>query len=259
MKTNIFSFRRMGLLFQRYFTERFRSELIYWCIMAIVFMFLRNSIPAISGLILVAGAFYAARFSREIHHPSNGIAYFMIPATQLEKMTVTIVVTLFYYFAMMIIVYVIGNLAGTFLNNMMANIDFLRDSLNINIFHHSSLQWKLFEEVPKLPDVFGIDYIQWIAFLLFIFLVSQSFFLLGGIYFKKNQALKTFAAYMIISWVLGYFFLTVVILIFGNDFPVGEDVEPWGRMVLSTLKIFGTLLPMYFWVVSYFRLTEKQV
>ena len=137
MKTNIFNFRRMGLLFQRYFVERFRSEVIYWGIMAIVFIFIRNNIQTMSTLMIIAGAFFAARFFHKIHHPSDSIAYFMIPATQLEKISVAVVMTSFYYFAMMMISYILGNLTGTFLNNMLASLDFFPNAM----FQHSSLQW----------------------------------------------------------------------------------------------------------------------
>jgi hypothetical protein len=249
--------RRVGLLFQRYFVERFRSELIYWGIMAIVFMFLRNNIPGMFGFILVAGVFYAARFFKEIHHSGNGIAYFMIPATQLEKLAVAIVITTLYYFAMMTIVYVIGNLAGTFLNNMLASMDYLPNKL----LHHSSLQWKLFEEtgVYGFAEKFDIKNMLYIVSIFRSFLFFQPLFLFGGIYFRKNQAFKTFAA-IILSYVL----LAIIIqieakLIFGDALPTGESVKHWFWTFVNTVKIFHILLPFYFWVVSYFRLTEKQV
>ena len=68
MKSNLFHLKRVGLLFQRYMIERFRAELIYWGIMAIVFMLIRNHVSTMTSLILIAGIFYAARFFKEIHH-----------------------------------------------------------------------------------------------------------------------------------------------------------------------------------------------
>jgi len=255
MKTNIFNLRRVGLLFQRYFIERSRSELIYWGIMAIVFMFFRNNIPGMFGIILVAGIFYAARFSKEIHHSANGIAYFMIPATQLEKLTVGIVMTTLYYFVMMMIVYVVGNLTGTFLNNILASMDFLPNAF----FHHSSLQWKLFEEAaPMFPESSSLGN-SWIVF---IFLVYQSIFLFGGIYFKKNQTFITLLA-IILFYILLLIFIQIEIVVilggFDNFMPHGKDMVLWSKAVLNTAKIIYSLLPLFFWVVSYFRLTEKQV
>jgi len=260
MKTNIFSFGRMGLLFQRYFIERFRTELIYWGIMAIVFMFLRNTIPAINSLILVAGAFYAARFFWEIHHPSNGVAYFMIPATQLEKLTVAIIITTFYYFAMMIIVYAIGNLLGTFLNNMFASMDFLGDGFKLNLFHHSSLQWKLFEETGGSANLLHfVNNMPSIVYVFRSFLLLQSLFLFGGIYFKKNQTMKTFAAIILSFLLIGIFTGIEAILILGEAKVISNGHELWQGLLVNTVKIIYYLLIPFFWLVSYFRLTEKQV
>ena len=263
MKTNIFSLQRIGLLFQRYFIERFRSELIYWGIMAIVFMFLRNNFPAMCGLILVAGAFYVSHFLREIHHSSNGVAYFMIPATQLEKLTVAFIMTTFYYFFMMIIAYVIGNLTGTFLNNMLAG--FFHDGLinNSPFFHHSPLQWILFVRkggygTPMFFGMFGNINLPTMFYIFRTFLFIQSLFLFGGIYFKKNQTLKTFAATILIFLILGIFTIIVIKLILGNILPLDENPELWHRLMAMFQIIYILLIP-FFWIVSYFRLTEKQV
>ena len=253
MKTSIFNFGRVGLLFQRYFIERFRSELIYWGIMAMVFMLIRNNMQMMIFLIVVAGVFYAARFFKEVHHSTNGIAYLMIPATQLEKLTVAIVMTSFYYFAMMILVYAVGNLTGTFLFNMLASLDFLPNGL----FHHSSLQWKLFDEVPtNIPfAIYGKNTLM-IVSLFSQFLLIQSVFLLGSLYFVKNQAVKTFSCFFLVGLFLAILAIVEVKLIFG-DFPTGTNLNfSPSPVITNILHIFYIL---FFWIVSYFRLTEKQV
>ena len=248
MKTNLFNFKRVGFLFQRYFIERFRTELIYWGIMAIVFMLIRNNFQVMVGLIIVAGVFYAARFFREIHHSANGIAYFMIPATQLEKLTVAIVMTTFYYLAMMILVYVIGNLSGTFLGNTLAGMDFLPNGL----FHHSPLQWALLKMEPIRNSMENTSSIA-------SFFIIQSIFLLGGIYFIKNQAFKTFLSILIIQLLLAIFVIVEVKLIFGDDLLFTEINTKNLNFSPIISDIFRVFLFLFFWVVSYFRLTEKQV
>jgi|GEM_PF-455815 len=266
MKTNIFDFKRVGLLFQRYFTERSNTELIYWSIMAIVFMLIRNVTPLMVILIIVAGAFYAGRFFREIHSRSNGVAYFMIPATQLEKLVVGIVMTTFYYFAMMMIAYVAGNLLGTFINNMLASVDFI----GLNIFHHIPLQWKLFEAtIPNTTVIFnssGIPSYQTNYISLFnilvAFLLVQSIYLFGSIYFKSNQTLKTFLAVNVIQILLVIVLVIEVRLITGGfsiNMTTMQSAHDFGEMVRNIVRPIVYLLPPFFWVVSYFRLTEKQV
>jgi hypothetical protein len=225
--------------------------------MAIVFVFLRNNIQAINSLIIVAGAIFAARFFKEIHHSGNGVAYFMIPATQLEKLTVAILMTSFYYFAMMMITYIIGNLTGTLLNNMLASMDFFP----VTIFHHSSLQWKYFEGINL--DLFTLQNanvnIQYTGSFFVGFMLSQSLFLLGSIYFRKNHAFKTFLTIIGIQLLLVILISVELKLILGVTNIDGNDVEHLGKALFYPVKIFISLLPLFFWLVSYFRLTEKQV
>jgi len=263
MKTTVFNINRIGLLFHRYFIVRFNSEVIYWSIMAIVFMFIRNVTPLMVGLILFAGAFYAGRFFREIHSRSNGVAYFMIPATQLEKLVVSIVMTTFYYFAMMMITYVIGNLLGTFFNNILASVNLM----GLNIFHHIPLQWNLFDSV-SFSGSFNIVSIStpiqtinynYLAKTFRDFILAQSVFLLGSVYFKNNQTLKTFLSIVII-YILLLILLLIEVKLFGiSNMNIAGSVYEWGKTIGSILRYSLYLLPLFFWVVSYFRLTEKQV
>jgi len=257
MKTSIFNFERTGLLFKRYFTERINTELIYWGIMVIVFMFIRNFTPAIATVVIVAGAFYAARFFREIHSPGNGIAYFMTPATQLEKLTVGIVMTSLYYLFMMIIAYIIGNLAGTFLCNLLAEIDFFKFS---DLFSHSPLRWVVFEGMAF--EIVSVGNHYYLLSFLKMFFVIQSTFLLGSIYFKNNQAFKTF-----LTVCLFHLFIVLLLMIEIKLIIINPGIQQFGNEVKlsmsdafnDALQIFYILLVPFFWTVSYFRLTEKQV
>jgi len=261
MKTNIFDFKRFGLLFQRYFAERSHTELIYWSIMAIVFMFIRNNPPFTLLFIIIAGAIYAARFFREIHSRSNGVSYFMIPATQLEKLIVGIIMTTVYYFAMMVIVYVIGNLVGTFLNNMIAGINV------IPFVHHSSLEWQFFmsgDDNGGLVQTFALRH-SYVAATFRTFLFFQSIFLLGSIYFKNNQAGKTFFTAFVITLLL-LILLIIEARLFGvSDLEIlniqlsPSSAREWGMTTGRILRHVRYLLPPFLWVVSYFRLTEKQI
>jgi len=250
MKTSIFNFNRFGLLFQRYFMERFNTEAIYWSIMVITFALIRNVVPIMSALILIAGAFYAARFFREIHSPSNGVAYFMIPATQFEKLIVSILMTTVYFFTMMIVSYVIGNFLGAFLNNMLANIDLLP-------FQHSSIQWKLFSNIST---PFKESYFLFTIFKLF--LLHQSIYLLGSIYFKNNHFFKTFLAINIIQLFLLIVFIIELRLFFGFgglNININNLSYDFGMTVGKIMRSIIYALTPFFWVVSYFRLTEKQI
>jgi len=265
MKTDILNFKRLGLLFQRYFIERSRTELIYWIIMVIVFMFIRNVTQVMIGLIVIAGAFYASHFFREIHSPDNGVAYFMIPATQLEKTILGVVMIFFYYFIMILIAYIVGNLLGTFLNNMLA-------SINMSPFHHSPLQWWLYSSISVKTvwtnvnvngsdNLIRIESTNYLLRTFHLFLIGQSIYMLGSIYFKRNQFLATFLVTNVIGLILLIVFATEARLLYDNftvtpNHSLGYD---FSHTVESILKSVIWLIPPFFWVVSYFRLTEKQV
>ncbi|MDR0541842.1 MAG: hypothetical protein LBH19_06480 [Dysgonamonadaceae bacterium] len=269
MKTPVFNFNRFGLLFRRYFTERMHTELIYWGIMIIAFMFLRNFIFGVGFLWFVAGMFYAARFFREIHSPTNGVAYFMIPATHLEKLLVALIMTTIYYFAMMMASYAIGNLLGTFLNNTLASLPFISSEyLGLHeLFYQSPLKWILFEvhtnSFTYNHTVFGNSYSYFGVFLK-IFILLQSIYLLGGIYFKNNQAFKTFFLTNIIQVCFFILLILEIRLIIRAEDTVfttmtPENVNRIQDIFLCILHWMFCLLPPFFWVVGYFRLTEKEV
>jgi hypothetical protein len=208
-------------------------------------------------LIVIAGVFYAARFFREIHSPSNGVAYFMIPATQFEKLAVGIIMTSFYYFAMMIIAYIIGNLLGTGLNNMLASI---KNLIGFNFFHHSNLQWALFENIDFLDKADTIKSVNYSVLYFLLFLCGQSLYLLGSIYFKSIHFLKTYFSTQVIGLFLLILYIIELHIIFGGLSNYAEvNVSGSDTTALYAIQIILPLLTLFFWIVSYFRLTEKQI
>jgi len=264
MKTDSLNFKRLGLLFRRFFIERSRYELIQWITMMIVFMFLRNNSVGMTMAILISGVVYASNFFKDIHSRGNGAAYFMIPASQLEKTIVGVVMTSFYYLAMIIVAYLIGNLLGTFLNNMLAGINILP---GFSPFHHSPLQWHLFSgfsdpfvniNVNGDSKFLGNTFSNHLYHLFCLFLIGQSIYMLGSIYFKRNHFLATFLAVFVIQLLLFLLFAAILRLVFGINNGQISTYE-WGMMVGKILKSLLWLLAPFFWVVSYFRLSEKQI
>jgi hypothetical protein len=231
-------------------------------------MFFRNIPVSIGITIVIAGVFHAGKFFREIHSPATGINYFLIPATQLEKITASLLFTVVYYFAKMLLAYIIGNLAGTGLNNLLANIDFL--SSDLHLFHTAPLKWELFESIRKEINLVNGEQaatasasISYVYLFFKIFLFTQSLFVLGGIYFKRNQALKTLLALIIITFSFSIIGGIELELLTGasriNIVSSTESLTSWGHTVGSVFRIFYWLLIPYLWTISYFRLTEKEI
>jgi hypothetical protein len=233
-------------------------------------MFIRNLPVAIGLTVLIGGAFFAANIFRNIHRPAEGNAYFMLPASQLEKGIVGFIIGTIYFFGMMLITYVIGNLLGTGLNNLLAQIPFFSDILPL--FHTSDLHWTAFENffISSNFETANIRHsltalIPNSSFLLFVlfFIQIQSFYLLGSIYFKRSQVWKTLLAWSIIQ-ILLLIFTIVELNIFTGRTEIAyhsfDQIERWLTIVINGgFGFIFYVLPHIIWIISYLRLTEKQV
>ena len=254
----IFDFKRAGLLIQRHFIERFHGELMFWIVSVIVMMFIRNTPAALWLFSIFACIFRTGLFFREIHSPTNRINYFMIPATQIEKFVVALFYTIVYFWVAMLVVYVIGNILGTWINNLLANVGFISGILG---FGHQDLNWVIFDSIRNSDTWVNVVAI----------LIAQSIFLLGGIYFKKNQLVKTFLVLVAILFFIAlislletkYFLANSVETLRGTQSGLSIQLKGTGAAGMEPVKItssiFLYLLAPYLWFVSYIRLTEKEV
>ncbi|GHT64167.1 hypothetical protein FACS189451_11580 [Bacteroidia bacterium] len=259
----IFDFKRIGLLVQRLFIERFSRELMFWGVSIICMMFLRNSIEGILGFAIAVCIFRTGQSFREIHSSTNRINYFMIPATQIEKFTVSILYTVVYFWVMMFIVYIVGNIAGTWIQNLLANINILPTIFDI---HPQNLHWVVFDTITWLETGSGKDHVLLTISLLI--LIIQSLFLLGSIYFKKNQIMKTvlvLAGFSLFLFLLCAFEAKYLYVdLFNKAHIAKQQGYSFNRdeimaMTDIIVDIFFYLLVPYLWLTSYIRLTEKEV
>ncbi|MFL5745896.1 MAG: hypothetical protein ACJ751_14585, partial [Niastella sp.] len=110
-------------------------------------------------------------------------------------------------------------------------------------------------------------------YILLIFFAVQSMFLLGSVYFVKNQYIKTLVSGLIVFLFMVFFIHKVM----GSFMPDGSFFEPFtvyrvwnssqGEVMiqlpewLSSILLFLTkyALAPSLWVVAYFRLKEKEV
>jgi hypothetical protein len=265
MKTFTFSRRRFGWLFRRYFAEKYRKELTYWGTMLLAMMLFRHWIVGLWGLFFVGGAVFASAFFREIHQPANGAAYFMIPASRLEKLLSAIVLTTVYYFGMMTFCYVAGNWLGTTLNNWLARLPVVSSGyLALNErFYVTPLQWALFEVRPFLPfgGTLGGQSQLTPGIWLFAknFPLTQSLFLLGGIYFRKHPLMKTTFVILFVPTALLLLLILEIRLVMGPTLT--ENIAPWLLNRARALVFNGMyfVLPFFFWTVSAVRLKEWEI
>jgi len=261
----ILDINRLGLLFKRYFTENKQRELTFWGITIFVFTLMhiagssRKSI-SVEMFLFISGFIFAARTFKIFNFTPSGMHYLLIPATHFEKLTTAIILSTFYYFAMILVTYIIGNVLGTILGNLLFDL-------------HNPIQFALFQA----PGYYGTNPIYQTSYnpgtrllnLFVVFAGIQAVFMLGSIYFKGNSVGKTFLAIIAISIVFGLIELFLLRITFGTYHLNGQMINfnlnySSGHMLGSQIaKVLGStfkyaLIP-FFWVVTYFRLTEKEV
>lgn len=248
-----FSLNRLGLLLKRYFTENMQHEFSFWGIAIVVFMIMHQP-ASVQIFFYISGFIFAARTFKIFSYTPGGMHYLLIPATHLEKLVSAILLSTFYFLFMLIVTYIIGTTLGTALGNSIFNT---QNEISFGLFNMDSVS-----------KSWGSNVLNHIGFIEFIlgFAIIQSIFLLGSVYFKRNAIGKTFLTIISLGIIMGLIELIIFKVSFGAfhftgqsyhlNLTMGDDLFPEFEVAVKTIKY---LLIPFFWVVSYFRLTEKQV
>lgn len=257
----ILDINRLGLLFKRYFTENKQRELTFWGITTVVFTLMhlagsREKAISVEMFLYISGFIFAARTFKIFNFTPSGMHYLLIPATHFEKLTTSIILSTFYYFAMILITYIIGTVLGTSLGNLFFDT-------------HNAIQFALLQSATPDFVVNGHAVYNSGPNLLNTFIAFagiQAVFMLGSIYFKGNAVGKTMLAIIALAIVLVLIELFLLKVTFGTYHINGQmmdiSITPEHNLFKS-LQTVGTIfkyaLIPFFWVVTYFRLTEKEV
>ncbi|HLP05142.1 MAG TPA: hypothetical protein VK152_06910 [Paludibacter sp.] len=260
MNTSILDINRLGLLLKRYFIENKQRELTFWGIVTVVFALMHlggttGASISVQMFLFVSGFVFAARSFKFFNFTPGGMHYLMIPATHLEKVVTAILLNTFYYFGMILISYTIGTIVGTGIGNMLFGTS-------------NPVQFELFRAVHEnYYHGFLVKNTATGLFDTFITFASiQSVFMLGSVYFKGNAIGKTFLTLFGLGFVLTLIELSLLKITFGtfhfDSHMAGvslADSSDFFNWIEITGEIFKYGLIPFFWVVTYFRLTEKQI
>lgn len=251
-----FNINRLGLFLNRFFIENKQRELTFWGITIVVFLLMhlagfREKSISVKFFLYISGFIFAARTFTAFSYTPGGMHYLLIPATHLEKLINAILLSTFYYFIMILITYVIGTTLGTTLVNLFWGTN-------------NPIQFELFQSSANFSVIKNTDNNLLSMFITFAGI--QSVFMLGSIYFKGNVIGKTILTIIAISMLLGIVEILLLKVTFGTysisgqsfhlNITSGDDLFPGIEIIGTILKY--ALIP-FFWIVSYFRLTEKQV
>ena len=191
----------------------------------------------IGGFILSSSAF------TEIHNSQKNTSFFMLPASIFEKMVSKLILTTIGYVLASVLLYYL-------LTVISSGIAVIFTGWSFPAFN------------PFTKEILlGVA----------IYLVTQSMFLFGGIYFKKHPLMKTLFSQFTIAFGLSVFAFLVVRIVYRDSFHgmrfidefIFNDMVSFERLGNNLATIFKYLFWVcfapYFWILSYLRLGETEV
>lgn len=203
--------------------------------------------------ILVVGGFVVSSTAfSELNDPKTGIHYLMLPGSSLEKYVAKLLLTSIGWTVSVLVLYTFASVVGTLVGGL------------------------FFDTTPGvfLPATRAI----WVS--IASYLVAQSIFLFGSIYFRKVAFLKTALTAVVVAFSLGIVFVLATRIVFAPVFTGFFDIAPQysgsdpmvalnldtadGRALIRGLEAAGDALvwivtPIFFWVAGVLRLRETEV
>jgi hypothetical protein len=253
MNTNhVFSLQRFSHLFRRHLLYYQKTMLIGLGAMAGLLLVISilvtysnqgvfsTNIFETLGIVLffLGGYLITSQSFNELHSPSRGQFFLTLPASSFEK--------LFTAWLVSAPVYIVVGLLSLWFVNLLAAL------VNSAIFGSQILTLNLFSPI--------------IGKLALIYLITQSVFFLGAVYFRRYNFLKTLLSLFVIQWVLSIWVFILMFLFFDRAaFQMGPEesfaapafFSEWVPLMARIL--FWGLMAPFFLVVSYLRLKEREV
>ncbi|MBW6478460.1 MAG: hypothetical protein K0B37_03460 [Bacteroidales bacterium] len=250
-KINQFSVQRLFLLMKRHSIMNLKTWLIgFGAISGVLIVmallqslgsgtFNLDSLTATGiSFIFIAGYLITSMMYNEIHTPARGQFYLILPATTFEKLLSN--------WLLSSIVYVLVA------HIMLSLVLLIAGLLSAAIFSTSLDFYNPFTEA-------GFKNMG-------VYLVTQSIFFLGALYFRKNNMLKTLLSIFAVIVALGMIASLFGWIILGEFNQINEENLPPQGLEFFTITIpniakylFWGLTAPFFLVVSYFKLKEREV
>jgi hypothetical protein len=268
-----FSFQRFSLLVSKHWADNkkryilsviaFIGLLIAWYVFT---MLVDSDAPMGEGIqmatfffsLFAVGSFYANQYFRDLGSRAKGINFLLVPASAFEKILCSLLYTVILFFVVFTCVFYLVNVLMVAIANGFLIPDNPNKEMKIlNVF-----------EAARLP----FDGKSTLNILVFFFAI-QSVFLLGSVYFEKYSFIKTIISGFVIFFIVFCFIFFTYDLMpegqYANGFLTsyriynnGKDdylvrIPAWLGQILYYLLMYG--IAPFLWIVTYFRLKEKQV
>jgi hypothetical protein len=253
-KNNFFSFKRLFLLGKRQVFGNFNSLLIGFASVAgamlVISLLVGYSEP--SGLrslnslyyvvLFIGGYVFTSNIFAELNSPQKSIPFLMLPVSKLERLVNAWLLTT--------VLYPIIALLGIALVLLLAH---------------------LILGITMLPGAFSVVWSAKAFKIVLIYVITQSIFLFGAVYFRKHNFFKTLLSLIVIQNIIGVFFVIVGYLLFGTfNFDSEELIQNssfspamegfFTQTLPGIMKfVFYYLMIPFFLLLTWFGIKERQV
>ncbi|MEI9947368.1 MAG: hypothetical protein WDN26_24545 [Chitinophagaceae bacterium] len=268
-----FNFKRFSLLVAKHWADNkkryllsviaFIGLVIAWFVLTLL---IDSATPMGKGMqfvtfffaLFVAGSFYASQYFRDLGSRARGINFLLVPASAFEKILCSLLFTVILFFVVFTAAfYLVDVLMVSIAKSFLLTDTSSKEKGLLNIF-----------KATNLP-VEGKSTLN----ILLVFFAVQSAFLLGSVYFEKYSFLKTVISGFIIFFIVFCFFFFLYDLMPNGEYADGflssyriindgkDDylvrIPAWPGQILYYILMYG--IAPFLWIVTYFRLKEKQV
>ncbi len=272
---NSFSFQRWSWLVGKHWVENRKRYLLsavaIFALLIFYFTFqlmVHGEDPLDRGIQIVGyflglfgiGCLFAGQYFSHLGSKSKGTFYTLTPASALEKLLCALLYVVVVFFVVYTAVYYLANIIMvTIANNVHPfYITSGTKTVPINVFYEYN--W-------------GLGDANLMFYFLLAFFAVQSIFLLGSVYFNQYGIVKTaivlFLGFLLVAFLEGYLLHKMMpsgdhhqglssYLVYTNGKPDKVVQLP---PVLDDVVIFLAKFAIapFFWLVTYFRLTEKEI
>jgi hypothetical protein len=272
-----FNFKRFTLLVLKHWADNkrrytlavlaFIGLLITWFVFSILTGF--DNIPmgrqvqtiTFYFLLFAVGTFYASQYFNELGARPKAINFLLVPASAFEKLLCSLLYTVILFLVAFTACYYVADILMVGVANALP--------ANTVIVGEPS------PSVVNVFDMISIPFNSDTMFnFLFFFLSIQSAFLLGSVYFEKYSFIKT----IISGFIVGFIVFCLVFFFYEELLPPGYhlkgfltsylvhvdgvndrlvQIPAWIGRVLHFLVMYA--IAPFLWIVTYYRLKEKQV
>lgn len=222
------------------------------------------------GLVLT-GCFFASMMFSDLASKPKGMEFLILPASQLEKLACMVFYSVFVFFISYTLIFYGVDVIMVKLSNSLARSAWEKGHLATYTrdFYMEKVA-NVFVLDPANTNDVNVNY-----YIVLAFLVVQSLFLLGSVYFPRYSFLKTIIVLLLIIVLVMVFTVKVLSKIIPQGVGFHEGLTSlrmyntdYTAMKVAKLPewLAGTLsfLVKYafapvFWLIAYFRLKEKQI